>query len=167
MAPESDAARFTDAFESLNDAIFRHCYYRVFDRERAVELAQETFLRTWRYLAAGREIQNLKAFLYRTADHLIIDEGRRATATSLDAMHEASGFEARSTDNPALQADVALAVDLLERLDEPYRSAVIMRHIDGLSPQEIATITGESENVISVRIHRGLKQAHECLPNLL
>jgi DNA-directed RNA polymerase specialized sigma24 family protein len=32
-----------------------------------------------------------------------------------------------------------------------------MRFVDGLGPREISELVEESENVISVRIHRGLK----------
>jgi DNA-directed RNA polymerase specialized sigma24 family protein len=38
-----------------------------------------------------------------------------------------------------------------------------MRYVDGLSPQEIAGLIGESENVVSVRVHRGLKKLRALL----
>ena len=38
---------FMKVYDAHVDAIFRHCYFRVFDRERARDLVQETFLKTW------------------------------------------------------------------------------------------------------------------------
>ena len=38
-----------------------------------------------------------------------------------------------------------------------------MRYIDDLSPQEIAEVVGESENLVSVRIHRGLVRLRELV----
>jgi len=33
-----------------------------------------------------------------------------------------------------------------------------MRYLEDLSPKDIANVVGETENVISVRIHRGIKK---------
>ena len=74
------------------DAIFRHCYFRVFDRERARDLVQETFLKTWEYLTRGHDIENIRAFLYRVATNLIIDDSRRKKEISLEQLSE-SGFD--------------------------------------------------------------------------
>ena len=76
--------QFLEAHTQHSDAIFRYCYYRVFDREKAKDYVQETYLRTWKYLAEGRKVDNIRAFLYRTATNLIIDESRKKKATSLD-----------------------------------------------------------------------------------
>jgi RNA polymerase sigma factor (sigma-70 family) len=57
----------------------------------------------------------------------------------------------------------ARALKALEELAEPYREAVTMRYVDGLSPTEIAQAIGESENVVSVRVHRGLKKLRAAL----
>jgi DNA-directed RNA polymerase specialized sigma24 family protein len=42
------------------------------------------------------------------------------------------------------------------KIKEPYGEAVFMRYVQSLSLEEISEITGESENTISVRVHRGL-----------
>lgn len=169
MAATADiTTRFMDAYDELSDAIFRHCYFRVYDREKARDLAQEAFARTWEYLAAGKEVDNLKAFIYRVAGNLVIDASRRARPLSLDALMEDGFIPAAETtagevtDAPT-SADAALMLDRLAVLDEPYRSAVTMRYLEGLAPGEIAAITGETENVISVRIHRGVKKLRDTL----
>jgi len=66
--------QFIDAYDKYSEAIFRHCYYRVFDRERAKDFVQETFCKTWKYIVDGNDIENIRAFLYKTANNLIIDE---------------------------------------------------------------------------------------------
>lgn len=54
--------------------------------------------------------------------------------------------------------DGHMAMETLQELDVPYRDVVVMRYIDGLSPQEIAEILEETPNVVSVRIHRALEK---------
>ena len=153
--------QFIAAYDEFADSIFRHCYFRVSDREIAKDLAQETFTKTWDYLVRGGTIQNIKAFLYRTAHNLIIDHYRRKKTDSLDALME-DGFEPKDVGESPLQySERKEVIAVLEQMDSEYRNVLTMRYLEELSPKEIAEITGEKENTISVRIHRGLKKLKE------
>lgn len=150
-------AEFISAYDRFADAIFRHCYFRISDRERAKDLVQETFCRTWAYLVKGGEIENLRAFLYRVANNLIIDTYRKKSALSLDELAE-SGFEPSvdAGERMLKAAEVRRAFSLLSNLDQKSRALVIMRYFDDLGPKEIAKITGETENAVSVRLNRAV-----------
>jgi RNA polymerase sigma-70 factor (ECF subfamily) len=50
------------------------------------------------------------------------------------------------------------AIVALQTLPDVYKEALSLRYVEGLTPKEIADIVGESENAVSVRIHRGLKK---------
>jgi len=164
--------QFKAAFEAHNDELFRHAMLRLSDRERALELTQECFLRAWEYASRGEEIREVRPFLYRTLRHLIIDEYRKRKAYSLEAM--AAEAEAGVEDylppdeSNTLEAAVdrfegTAALEALQKLPDLYREALTLRYADGLSPKEIAHVIGESENVVSVRVHRGLKKLKELL----
>ena len=156
--------QFSAAYEEYKDAIFRHCYFHVFDRERAKDFLQETFTKTWEYIAKGNDIENVRAFLYKVATHLIINAARKKKEQSLEALQEV-GFDPASDDDPSAHDPIQeqRALDGLANIDEPYRTAVTLRYIEGFSPAEIAEITGETANVISVRIHRGVEQLRSDL----
>ena len=159
---------FTKAYDLFADPIFRHCAYRCFNRERAQELMQEAFMKAWEYLADGNSIDNVQAFLYRTANNLIVDEARRAkrrTVVSFEDMRE-QGFDVAGDDGRDMgkQFGALQVAAVLQKIDEPYRTTVIMRFIDELQPKEIAEALGETANVISVRITRGLKLLQGLLP---
>lgn len=151
--------KFSAAYDEYKDAIFRHCYFHTFDRERAKDLLQETFVKTWEYLAAGNDVDNVRAFLYKVATNLVINAARKKKEQSLDALQE-QGFDPAGSDDVAGRDYIAetRVIEHLGKIEEPYRSAVTMRYIEGLSPTEIAEITGENANAVSVRINRGLKQ---------
>jgi RNA polymerase sigma-70 factor (ECF subfamily) len=155
--PEED---FLAAFEDHSDALFRHCLVRVRDRELAKDIVQETFTKTWDYLAKGKQVEHLRAFLYRVANNLIVDSSRRKRSSSLDHLMEEDGFEVEDENvrDPADIPDARLAMKLLDTLDEIYRVVVVMRFIDGLSPKEIARTLNVSENVVSVRLYRGIER---------
>ncbi|OIP64639.1 MAG: hypothetical protein COV32_00920 [Candidatus Yonathbacteria bacterium CG10_big_fil_rev_8_21_14_0_10_43_136] len=151
---------FLKAYDQFADAIFRHCIFRVSDREKAKDLAQGTFVRVWEYMSQGKEIDNMLAFLYRIVNNLIIDEYRKKKDESLDRMRDEEGFDigTESMRDIETKDEHAQALALLECLPDKYREALVMRHVDGLSVKDIAHLTHETENVISVRIHRAIEK---------
>lgn len=152
--------QFSELYDQYADAIFRHCYFRLNDRDRAIDLMQETFMRSWRYAMNGNEIHQPRAFLYRVANNLIVNEyERRKPTSSLENLDDESGFQPTTDDHEQTQTrlDAELLTQHLSKLNESYREVVVMRYIDGLSLAEIAEILEESENNVSVRIHRALK----------
>lgn len=157
-----DTKAYLELYEAHVDALFRHAYFRLRDREEAKDLIQEVFLRFWEVISRGREIYNPKAFLYRIANNRIIDLWRKKGTNniSLEALQE-EGFdvpEEETTERLIAQLDGARAFKKIADLPPLDQSVIIMRFSDGLGPKEIAEITGESENVISVRTNRALKR---------
>lgn len=149
---------FLDIYDRHADAVFRHCYFRVYDRELAKEFMQEAFTKAWQYVAEGKKVGNMKALVYKIANNLIIDYTRKKKESSLEAL-TAAGFQPETREAPCgEQVDGTLVLAKFEFLDEEYRQVVYWRYIDNLTPKEIAEMTGESANVISVRIHRGVKK---------
>lgn len=158
-------ADFLAAYEEYADALFRHALLRVRDREAATDVVQETFSRAWLYLSQGKRIEYMRAFLYRVTNNLIVDTARKKRSTSLDRMMENDGFEPKDemAKDPAEVPQAREAMSLLASLDEIYRTAITMRFVEELSPTEIAHKLGVSENVVSVRIHRGIARLSKMM----
>ena len=156
--------QFIAGYEAYSDAIFRHCYFRIGNRAEAYDLMQETFIRTWDYLTKGQSIDNLRAFLYRVATNLIIDRSRKHREHSLEQLME-GGFQPSALDHEKISSaiDARAALTMINKLDETHRQVIIWRYVEDLRPKEIARLTGESENVISVRLHRAIKQLKQLL----
>lgn len=159
---------FLEAFEEHADALFRHAFFRLSDRERAYDLTQDTYLKAWDYVAGGGEIRQYKSFLYRILHNAIIDEYRRKRSHSLDELLEdestAPAIEAAMATGSVVETEEAIDEralveqirGMIPALPEHYRTVLTLRFIDGLSTGEIAETVGVSENVVSVRIHRGI-----------
>jgi RNA polymerase sigma factor (sigma-70 family) len=77
---------------------------------------------------------------------------------SLETLHE-DGFEPAfdETDIVIDHIDGQEAIKLIAKIREPYGESVFMKYVQGLTLEEIAELTGESRNTISVRLHRGLE----------
>lgn len=164
---EKSEKEFIGFYDKHADAIFRYCYFRVYNREEAKDLTQETFAKIWEYLSNGKEVKNLRAFAYKVALNLIIDKARSGRRTqSLEELRE-GGFEPAAEGGREEEIDKLLDIErvkkLFNQLDEIYREALILRYVNGLRPKEIAEALGESEDAVSVRIHRGLKMLKKLL----
>ncbi|HWB33754.1 MAG TPA: RNA polymerase sigma factor [Candidatus Paceibacterota bacterium] len=165
-------AAFGEAYERYSDELFRHCSIRLSDRERALEITQEAFLKTWQYIANGHEVREVRPFLYRTLHNLIIDEYRKAKSYSLEGMLDEDTHSVEellpADETNTLEAAVdrfegSRALQALKELPDSYREVLVMRYVDSLTPKEISEAIGESENAVSVRIHRGLKKLKDIL----
>lgn len=156
---------FNEAYENYSDAIFRFCFFKVSDREKAYDLAQETFVRLWNYVREGeQEVDNVRAFLYKIARNLVIDEYRKKDTSSLDALQE-SGFDVRFEGQEEIETNVNAreAIEAMYELDDIYREVALLRFVEGLPPKDISEMLSVSENVVSVRLNRAVKKLRVIL----
>lgn len=162
---ESQEERFLKAFEEYSDALFRHAAMRISNREKSIDAVHDTFTKVWSYVRAGHEIDSYRSFLYKVLNNLIIDEYRKHKESSLDALLSEPGIDEGSfpelsestVEALAATIDGRRAFDLLKELPEEYKEVLVFRFVDELGPKEIGELIEESENVVSVRIHRALK----------
>lgn len=162
---QTEEERYLEAFDEYANALFRHAMYRLSDRERAVEIVHDTFTKAWSYICSGHEIDTYKPFLYKVMNNLIIDEYRKRKEFSLDALLAEEGANEGSfpelyeggLEELTFSLDAQKASALISELPLVYREVLTLRFVDGLGPKEISELIEESENVVSVRIHRALK----------
>ncbi|MFA6514941.1 MAG: RNA polymerase sigma factor [Candidatus Paceibacterota bacterium] len=156
---------FEKIYENEADAIFRFCLIRVSDREQAMDITEETFLRLWQNLLSGKEILNTRAFLFTITRNLIIDWYRKKKSIPFFKMNDAIFNEGEMGYDPSDEMSTSLLETkaegryLLEKISEltpSYRQPVYLRYVEDLSPVEIGEILGISANAASVRINRGL-----------
>ena len=154
---------FLSLYDKEADALYRFIFFRINDHDRALDIVQETYLRVWRSLTEGNDIKELRPFLFTTARNILIDayrqDARRAT-DSLDRFFEEGGELADNTPSlPYAKFDIERVKALLAELEPPeYREAILLRYVEEWTPKEIAEVLEVSENVVSVRINRGMKK---------
>ncbi len=154
------------AYDLYADAIYRHVFFRVFQKNRAEELMQETFMKTWEYISKGNNIENTRAFLYKVANNLIIDNARKKKEESLDQiLEENPGREPGYSGDKDIENQVLLkeVSEKIKYLEEEERNIITLRYFDDLDPKEIAEIIGISANNVSVKLTRALKKLREYL----
>lgn len=164
---QEEEKEFLAAYDEYSASLFRFLTMKIADREVARDLTQETFTRAWDYRQGGGVIREWKPFLFRTAYNLVVDVYRKKRSVSLDSLIDDQGFAVSDDNADEKQSVVAAEMSLvrkgIDQLDETYRDIILLRYTEDLPPKEIARITGLSENVVSVRIHRGIEKLRTIL----
>lgn len=158
MKPEQ---LFLENYDKISEKLLRHIFFRVNNQEVAEDILQETFLKTWRYLAENQgEINNLRAFTYRIAENMIIDHYRQKPRTPLaleDFEHDPS-----VTSSPEAEIGIKISsektLDALNSLSAEAKKIMLYKFVDQLSSKEIRELTGKTISNINVIIHRSIKE---------
>jgi len=137
----------------------------VHDPAEAQDVAQEAFIKAYRALPSFRGESAFYTWLYRiainTAKNHLVSLQRRPVDYSLD-LQDPENYEAnarlRDEDSPegiALQEELRQAVErTISTLPEELRTAIMLREIDGLSYEEIATAMECPVGTVRSRIFR-------------
>ena len=149
------------------------------DPAEVEDVAQDAFIKAYRALPSFRGESAFYTWLYRiginTAKNYLVALGRRApTATefdSEDAENFENGDQLRDVDTPEnelMSKQIAQTVnDTMEELPEELRTAIVLREIDGLSYEEIATVMNCPIGTVRSRIFRARETIAERLRPLL
>src|SRR3984893_6810424 len=69
--------RVTKIFELLRDPVYRYLFRVLDNPHEAEDLTQEVFLRLYMYLHKGQTVTNIRAWVFRVAHNLAIDQHRK------------------------------------------------------------------------------------------
>ncbi len=150
------------------DRVFSIALRLLGDRAEAEDAAQDTLVRAYRALGGwdGERIRALRlgAWLATITVNVVRNRRRRpaglAAAEPLEFVDELRHPTAAPPETPhdrALrhEANEAWATRILA-LPERYRAPVVLRHVDGLGYDEIASALGRPEGTVKAQVHRGL-----------
>ena len=143
--------------EGQYDKIYRYCYFKLFDKQLAQDITQETFLRFYRHEKNIRKNQELP-YLYTIAKNLCIDAFRKKPVESLDAISEDAAYD------PTEQwiNDLTLKT-IIAKLPQDEQDILYLRYASELSIVSISKIIGLSRFVIHRKIIKTLKWLEEEL----
>ena len=160
--------QFTETYEREADALFRYCFMRVHDREKAIDIVQDIFSELWKKYQSGEKIEYQRAYLFTLAHNRIIDWYRKKKSDSLDALLE-NGADGKAFEpaDEKMHSDIILSseakfvIEAIKKLEPIYRDVLSLRFTEDLTPAEIGDIIRENPNTVSVRINRGLEKLKE------
>ena len=179
-----EAAAFNRLVEERHGDVYALLYRLTEDPEEARDLTQETFLQAFRHLANFRGDADLRTWLYRIAVNQARNRWRwwkrrrRDRTVSLDAPASegsdaplSAGLEQAGAPDPELQAlarerERALHA-ALRTLSRPYREVIVLRDIEGLSYEEVASALDLNVGTVKSRLSRGRNELRRRLEGSL
>jgi RNA polymerase sigma-70 factor, ECF subfamily len=167
-----DTALIERLIDLYQHRLFRYLTYLTGSRERSEDLFQETWIRV---LERGRQYNpacRFDTWLFAIARHLVIDQARKKSTLSLEAImsgsYEDSGREFACEGPSALESaqlhDVSKHLgQALLSLEVVQREVVLLRFQEDLSLEEIAHLTSAPLSTVKSRLYRGLEALRPVL----
>jgi RNA polymerase sigma-70 factor, ECF subfamily len=168
---EDDPRAFAQLVERWEEPIRRLCTRMVGDAHKGEDLKQEAFARLFAKRKAYQPTGRFSTFLWRIALNACYDELRRVKRRAESALDE-EGLEALDAyesdfDDPHHEAagneEAELVRRALMRLPEIYRTALVLRHYEGLKLNKIAEVLEIPEGTVNSRISEGLARLTRLL----
>lgn len=170
LARDVDAA-FPTVVAEHQDRLYTIALRLLGDRRDAEEVAQDALVRAFRAIHAYPQERiaalRLRPWLASITVNLARNRRRRLDDRlppgSLEPMLDA-GYDppsdgraapAAAADRRETQRELAA---LLLQLTPAVRSAIVLRHVDGLSVSEVAEALGRPEGTVKAQVHRGLRE---------
>jgi len=158
--------------------IVAHVRRIVGNREVALEIAQEAFMKAYQALARFDPQYRFSTWLYSIAGNAAIDHVRRKRpeVASLDEpLPTGDGELYRDPQGPARTAeDIVGSQDIVRKVEvaigqlpEAYREILLLRHPGGLSYEEIADVKKLPLGTVKNRIFRARQRLKEILGDVL
>jgi RNA polymerase sigma-70 factor (ECF subfamily) len=133
------------------------------DRALAEDLAQETFVKAFRNLAAFDTTRRLSNWLLRIAHNTAVDAMRRTHVHTVplerDGDDREESLAAAAPPDPVERAALGRALEhALAALRPEHRAAVVLRYEHGLSFDEIAQVLGIAQATARSHVHRARRE---------
>lgn len=155
-----DAGRLWQAFHNELHGFVRA---RVNSESASEDLLQAAFLRAHQALESGNGPDEPRAWLYQIVRNLLRDSYRqkkRKSALQDQLLSEAETSQGNAPDEEraAFQIVARLLPDFIETLEAPYRQAIQLTDLEGLTQAEAAKKEGVTLTCMKARVRRGRQQ---------
>jgi RNA polymerase sigma-70 factor, ECF subfamily len=160
-----DRDAFADLVDRHKDAVVNYLTRLTGHRDRAEDLAQETFLRLFRSADSYSEQGLLRGYLFRIATNLVRSEERREKRLRLllpflGRQDHAEPAAPSGLLRQEMHREVSAAV---AQLPLRFRVPLVLHEIEGWAYADIARALGCREGTVKSRIHRGRQHLKERL----
>lgn len=178
QACDGRESAFRELLERYEKPVFSLVYRMVRDRSLSEDLAQEAFVKAFHALDSFNPDYKFSSWMFKIANNLTIDHLRKKKldTVSIDGSPHATGGEDRertrlsvpaSDESPEEYAENRELGGQIEnaigQLRPEYRTAILLRHVEGHSYDEVAEIMELPLGTVKTYIHRARSELRELL----
>ena len=155
---------YRQAIAQHRQKVYSFAHYSLRAKEDAEDVTQEVFIKLWQH---WQKIDHNKigGWLMRVAHNAVIDHVRkqRPSQSNVDQYAEVEEQVGSESDEGNIDQEgfKARLQEAIKTLDDPFRSIIIMRDVQGLSYADIQSSLDISESQVKVYLHRGRRKLRE------
>ena len=158
-----DMTAFDELMIRYERQVYRVCYRFVNNRDDAMDLAQEVFIKAFEHLANFRRESSMKTWLYRIAMNHCINHVKK-NAREFVEIKENIGSTRASVHSEMEEREQREQFRLLVKRLPPKQKAILeMRIHEQLSYEEIATMSGRSISTIKASVFFALEKLRKLV----
>ena len=167
---QGDRAAFQLLFETYKDKVFSIAVYSSGgDRAVADDVTQQIFLKLFTAIRQFRGESEFTTWLYRLVVNACLDERRRRRRLLPwgETVAMSNPSEKKPQEKQYARLEIAEAVrEAIGELKPKFRLPILLKYIEGLSYEEIASVMGCSKGTVASRLNRGHSQLAKRLSHL-
>ncbi len=177
LAQQDDFKALEELIKNEQKNIFATFSYLTKKRENVADLTQEALLRVAKNIKNLKNPKHFKSWLNQIVTNLFYDELRKSSrkpdiVSIDDEMDEETQFTIKSilADKKCKPPEKCITAELEEiikeqirNLPEPFRIAIVLRELQGLSYEEIAEATNANVGTVKSRISRARLKLQDSL----
>ncbi len=154
---------FAPMYEAHRLSVYRYLRAKTSSDDEALDLTAVTFERAFaNHRRFRRRDGGVHAWLLRIARNAAIDANRRRRPT-IDLAGADAHLGRRAVEADRLAQQNAEVLDLVGRLPDDQRDALLLRYAGGLTAREIGIVMGKRESAVQKQIERGLAALREAI----
>jgi len=154
---EGDTEAFNFLVRQWEKPIYNFILRMIGDRDEAMDLCQESFMKAYRELASLKDRDRFSAWLYRIAHNTCFSRLRQEQGKTFVEL-------APDTSSVRMPIESQLAVEkALQHLPEDQREVVVLKVFHSLKFEEIAAIQGAPVSTVKSRLYMGFEKLRSIL----
>jgi RNA polymerase sigma factor (sigma-70 family) len=159
MSPEE----FRNTVIPMGRKLYTFAFRFLNNREESEDVVQEVMTKLWEMREDLVRYKSTEALAMTMTRNMCLDRLRHRKYEGYE--QEPDSVLKLSDNEPSAELENAEASELIKtiiaRLNEPYKSAIILRDIEGMSYEESSEITGLTINALRVNLSRARKMVRE------
>jgi RNA polymerase sigma-70 factor (ECF subfamily) len=158
-----DMSAFDELMIRYERQIYRLCYRFVENRDDAMDLAQEVFIKAFEHLGSFRRESSLKTWLYRIATNHCINHVKKHTPEFVEVTESVGRAESSAQHQLEDREQRDHFRRLVRQLPPKQKAILELRVNEQLSYEEIARISGRSVSTIKASVFFALEKLRKLV----
>jgi len=161
------AETFKENILPLNRKLQGFAYRFMQDMDDAKDIVQEIYVKLWNMRSDLDKYNSVEALSMRMTRNLCLDKIKLKKTVSINSVLKEEGTDDHIKKEKQTEVNIAVlrAKSAIDKLDEPQKTIMSLRDIEGYDYDEIAQILNMNINTIRVSLSRARKKVREFLLN--